>query len=142
MKIAVDSNVFIYYLEDNGELGDMAEKLLESVVNSRNDAVASDLVYLELLSDPDINSTRLARTTSFLESSAVKFEEISKDILLCAADLRRSNKPLKAPDAIHLATAILRGCDIFVTNDKKLAKATTDSVEIVLLTDFSDRMAA
>lgn len=136
MKIAIDSNVFIYYLEDDGALGQAAEELLNLVVANKDTGVASELVYLEMLSDTDITPSQLSKIEEFLSSSTVVFGVVNKSVLLYAAKLRRKHSTLKAPDAIHLATAINSKCDVFVTNDKKLASLKQSEIKVVLLTDF------
>lgn len=44
---------------------------------------------------------------------------VSRDVLLAAARLR-AEIGLKLPDAIHVATAQLTGCDQFLTNDARV----------------------
>jgi predicted nucleic acid-binding protein len=42
---------------------------------------------------------------------------ITQDVLREAARLRALHTPLKSPDAIHAATALVHGCALFLTND-------------------------
>jgi predicted nucleic acid-binding protein len=82
-------------------------------------AVTSELTLAEVLVKPirDGNSTardtydRMLRTKPFLSVLP-----INRDILVDAAGLRAATS-LKLPDAIHAATALLRGCTTFLTND-------------------------
>ena len=46
-------------------------------------------------------------------------------------DLRAKYTRLKTPDALHLAAAILTGCDVFLTNDKGLSVITEIRVETI-----------
>ncbi len=55
---------------------------------------------------------------------------VTRDILIGAAGIRASSG-LKLPDAIHVSTARLTGCDALLTNDKQF-RAVPD-VEVVLL---------
>ena len=55
-------------------------------------------------------------------------------LLLRTATLIRGlapDVPLRAGDAIHLATAILSGVSTFLTGDRNLARCTEVSVEIL-----------
>ncbi len=54
---------------------------------------------------------------------------ISNNILEAAAQLRATTK-LKLPDAIHLATANLNGCDCFLTNDDSFKSVTAANIKI------------
>ena len=56
--------------------------------------------------------------------------EITPDVVEKATELR-ANLNLKAPDAIHLATAILTKATAFLTGDRTLARCTEVSVEIL-----------
>jgi predicted nucleic acid-binding protein len=47
-----------------------------------------------------------------------------------AAEIRAQHG-FKTPDAIHLAAAIESGCDRFLTNDRRLARFTGITVEIM-----------
>lgn len=46
-------------------------------------------------------------------------------------DLRAKYIRLKTPDALHLAAAILSGCDVFLTNDQRLSVITEIRVETI-----------
>ena len=46
-----------------------------------------------------------------------------------ATDLRARLK-LRTPDALHLAAAIVCGCDVFLTNDQTLQRCTEIRVEV------------
>ncbi len=47
-----------------------------------------------------------------------------------AAELR-AHHGLKTPDALHLATAVVGGCEEIWTNDRRLAKATEERLRVV-----------
>ena len=50
----------------------------------------------------------------------VNIVPVSNNIALKAARIRAKYKGFKALDAIHLATATLTDCALFITNDKQL----------------------
>ena len=50
----------------------------------------------------------------------IPIEHISVVIAKIAAQIRAEYKGFKAMDAIQLATAYEKGCDVFLTNDNQL----------------------
>ena len=56
----------------------------------------------------------------FLSDCDVDIADITRDIAKKAAHIRADYPGFKAMDALHLATACLRRCNIFLTNDKQL----------------------
>lgn len=67
---------------------------------------------------------------SFFALSEVSTVGINRDVFDLATELRALHS-IKTPDAIHLAAALISGCDEFWTNDKRLAKAVTDRIKII-----------
>lgn len=57
---------------------------------------------------------RLVSTTD------MEIVEISQEIAKKAAQIRAEYKGFKAMDALQLAVACLKKCDLFLTNDKQL----------------------
>lgn len=47
-----------------------------------------------------------------------------------ATDIR-AHYGFKTPDAIHLAAAVVSGCDVFLTNDHRLDRFSDLAVEVV-----------
>ena len=56
---------------------------------------------------------------------------ISLEILMKAANVRAKNPAIRTPDAIHLATAVVERCSVFITNDVGL-KHVSDIPTIIL----------
>lgn len=133
MTIAIDSNVFIYVLEQNREFWQDALAVLKTVESGMVIGIASQLVCLEVLSDAKLTSKQLATTEHFLAASLAMFVDVDRAVLLEAARLRREHKALKTPDAIHLTTAIAHRCDYFVTNDAALLKLKLPNIKIINL---------
>ena len=59
---------------------------------------------------------------------------VSREILIESARVRAQSN-LRLPDAVHMATARLSGCQVFLTND--LSVRAVDGIEIVRLADFA-----
>lgn len=56
---------------------------------------------------------------------------VSRTVLDATVDLRARHRSLKTPDAIHLASAALAGCDRFLPNDKALQDFAGLRVEVM-----------
>ena len=67
--------------------------------------------------------------TFLTPSGSVAVIPISEAILEKATDLRARFPALKTPDAIHVATGILTGCDLFVTGDQAWSKTCVTAID-------------
>lgn len=56
----------------------------------------------------------------FINDYDITLTGINMKIATKAAAIRAQYKDFKAMDALQLATAIISGCDVFLTNDKQL----------------------
>lgn len=82
--------------------------------------LASTLVYPEVLARKHTKEAIKDFHDTMRNSERVKV--LSADVMLAqkAQEIRNRVKSLKVPDAIHLATAIFGGAQVFHTFDKKL----------------------
>jgi len=135
--IAIDSNVFIYFLESNDEFGPTSLALFKKIEQSSFNAVASELIFFEVLASSKIDHRDIEKYSETIRRIDVTFKPTTKEIYLEAARLRRQCA-LGAMDAIHVATAIVSGATHFVTNDKKLLKRAVAEIELVSLQDWHD----
>ncbi len=73
-----------------------------------------------------------------LHTRGIQSLEMTAPIAEKAGELRAkySNKILKTPDAIQIATALLAGCNAMITNDLGW-KAVTE-IEVIVLEDYLD----
>jgi uncharacterized protein len=93
--------------------------------------VSSELTLAEVLVKPisiakASGNWSLADTYRFQIYDKGQFQHIapvSRDILDMAANVRSENASIRLPDAIHLATALLNECTIFISNDTSLVSA-------------------
>lgn len=133
MKLALDSNVFIAYLQQDDAFFEFAKEVLKKVSTGENEAVFSALVFGEVMYGPHPNSSLGAVKEFFDELGSANSISADKDVCLKAAELRQQHTSLKLPDAIHLATAILAKADIFVTADKPLVKISSHEIKTIRL---------
>ncbi len=62
--------------------------------------------------------------------AACEFVDLNRAVFDLASVLRAESN-LKTPDALHLAAALLAGCDEFCTNDKQLVKVATQRINVI-----------
>ncbi len=132
-RIFLDSNLFIYHLEDIGPRGERANVIFERLSHRKDTVLTSTLTLGEVLVKPIQTGNRT------LEK---KYRELLREpeIVVLAFDraageifaLIRQNRSIKAPDAIQLATAASAGCDLFITNDDRLTMAYVPGIQFIV----------
>jgi predicted nucleic acid-binding protein len=118
-RIALDSCVFIYYLEANPSYVDVAGQVFEWVEGTPHGAVTSSLTMTECLVLPyRSGNEELVDRYYGLLSAFPNLEWIAPDLGIAdrAAQIR-ARHGLRTPDALQAATAILRGATAILTND-------------------------
>lgn len=136
MVVALDSNVFISFLTQDGPSVSAANQLIKSIISGKKIAVFSSIVYGEVIKVPSSPNQKqdIEAFFSNLEGAAT---DIPADKIICllAAELRLQNTALKLPDSIHLATALHAHADMFVTADKQLARIAESFIKTRYLID-------
>lgn len=118
----VDTSVVIAYLSGTEETSDLARELFDAfVATGRNVAFLSMITVEEILVRPfRVGPSALARTEGFLRHFAdIGLVVIDYDVAREAARLR-ATAGLRTPDALILASALVHGVDVLVTNDRAL----------------------
>ncbi len=131
-RIFLDTNVFIYMVEDRGPRGNRAAEIFNELSLRGDDVLTSTLTLGELLVKPlEADDLALAdryrkvfrgpsmTLLSFDDPAGEKYAHI------------RLNRAIKAPDAIQLATAAVAGCDLFITNDDRLMSARVPGIHFI-----------
>ncbi|MBI4519041.1 MAG: type II toxin-antitoxin system VapC family toxin [Deltaproteobacteria bacterium] len=95
--------------------------------------VTSQLSRLECRVRPlrDKDTGLLARYDKFFSARRLVLAELTPAVIDQATELR-AKYGFKTPDAIHLATAIDDGTDVFLTGDTTLQRCAEAKVEIVV----------
>jgi predicted nucleic acid-binding protein len=136
VKVFWDTNLFIYLWEKKSFAKEMSA--LTAFMEKGNHLVATSTLTLgEILVLP---------ARSGREDLVIKYQEAMQQLTLLPysqeaavhfAHLRAANPSLRPPDAIQLACALTGHCDLFLTNDNRLADMTTPStLQIQSLTDW------
>jgi len=122
--IAIDTNIFIYALEDEGKLGDLSRRIFESIKKEKPQVFTSVLTIEEIM----VGVYKLGledKITAYLEfisgEGLITVVEVTRQIAMLSAKIR-ANYKVRTPDAIQLATAILSSATEFITHDRKLPK--------------------
>jgi len=137
MLIAIDSNVFIAALSPNEEHSPNAQRLIRDVASGKHTAVASSIIYGEVLGISNANHSQdIEGFFSRIEN--LETLAVDDDICIKAGKLRRDHgSRLKLPDAIHLATALIANANLLITNDVVMAKVAQKLLPTKLLSEYS-----
>jgi predicted nucleic acid-binding protein len=131
-KVFLDTNIFIYLIEDRGPNGRKATELLERMTARRDSVYTSTLTLGEVLTLPlQKGDGRLAdQYERILTSSGVHLVDFDRVAARIYAGIRL-DKSIKAPDAIQLSVAAAAQCDLFVTNDDRLTRKIVPGIQFV-----------
>jgi predicted nucleic acid-binding protein len=120
---ALDTALFIYYIEENEVFLPLVAPIFEDVAAGRREVVTSSLTLLEVLVVP-YRAGNLALAERYeaclSRSRGVRLVDIGRSQLRIAAQLRAIHPSVRTPDALQLAAALATGCSTFVTNDRDL----------------------
>lgn len=120
--VAVDTVVFIYFIEEHPRFLPLLEPLFKEVAAGRREMITSALTLLEVLVVPYRSGDHLLAEqyeALLTRSRGVRVVEISRDHLRTAAKLRAATG-IRTPDSLQLAAAMIAGCNVFLTNDRDL----------------------
>lgn len=127
----LDSCVIIYLLQGPESLSRAVHDALQPDDDDSPVVCISDLTRLECRVWPirQGDEELLDQFDGFFSSQDVERLAIQTDTFELATELR-ARHGTKTPDALHLATAILGGCDEFWTNDHRLTTAASGRIAL------------
>jgi predicted nucleic acid-binding protein len=131
--LALDTSVFIYHLEASPVYAPLLLPIFQAIEHARCRAVASSLAFLEALVPPSggHDEGRRAALAALLASfPGISWIAVDLAVADRAASFRARYR-LRTPDAIHLATAVQAGADVFLTNDRELVRVTDVPILLV-----------
>ncbi len=96
--------------------------------------VTSDLTRMECRVKPlrDGNRALLQDFEDFFAQAIAEIIRLSSEVIDRATEIRAQYN-FKTPDAIHLAAAVVSGCEMFLTNDQRLNSFSEIAIEIIQL---------
>ena len=132
--VYLDTSVIIYTVEANPIYYSLLQPLWLKFQTGEIDLVTSELTLMETLILPlrNANSALVSDYEQILLSSEIQLVPITRSVLKAAANLRATTN-LKTPDAIHAATALGKGCTLFLTNDSGFRNVP--SLPVVILSE-------
>ena len=131
--VYVDTVTVIYSVEENPVYWLPTRPLWVAAKAGRIDIFTSELTLMEVLVGPEkTGNPEVAGAYEEFLSEGSRLIPITQSILRSAARLRAQTN-LRTPDAIHAATALAEGCELFVTNDAGFKRVP--SLNVALLSD-------
>lgn len=134
-RIFWDTNLFIYLFEDYGQFSAQTITLRGKMIARGDQLLTSTLTLGEILVKP------LERGDAVLSG---KYETaIASSALMLPFDVNaartyaalRSDRSLRAPDAIQLSCAAAARVDLFITNDARLQGRHVDGIQFIVSLD-------
>lgn len=133
-SIFIDTNIFIYALEDEGRLGDLSRDFFK-LVQAKSPRIYTSVITIQETLTGVYKAKQEDRILEYLEfvsgGGSIAVLEITKQIALIAARIRAQFN-VSSPDALQIATAQDAKCNLFVTADRRLPPKA-DSLKIKLI---------
>ena len=130
-RIFWDTNLFVYLLEDKGELTERVLSLRERMIERNDELLTSALTLGELLVKPmeADNGILMRRYEQAIAAAAtvVPFDQAAASVFAAV----RRDRTIQPPDAIQLACASVAGVDLFITNDKRLSRSIVPGIHFI-----------
>ncbi|HEY4053916.1 MAG TPA: type II toxin-antitoxin system VapC family toxin [Terriglobales bacterium] len=134
-RIFWDTNLFIYLFEDYGKFSQSVTELRDKMLSRGDQLYTSTISLGEVLVKP---------TEKGDAELCHKYEEaMVRTATLLPFDLRaarsysaiRSDRSVRAADAVQLACAASAGIDLFVTNDRRLQGKSFPGIQFIVPID-------
>lgn len=131
-RVFWDTNLFIYLFEDYGSLSDAVSQLRSKMLNRGDQLLTSTLTLGEILVKPtERRDSELCLQYERAISSAATLIAFDVKAAKVYAGLR-TERSLRAPDAIQLACAAGATVDLFVTNDERLQGRQVEGIQFIV----------
>lgn len=130
MKVALDTNVLIYFFEGIEPQASKAEKILAAIMKGKDEGAVSTITIAEVLTgfyqaqDP-AKATKAKDLLNDLTLNGFKIVPVTFEIADLAANLR-AKRGGKLPDALIVATALNQQASVIYSQDKDLQRYNKD----------------
>lgn len=130
MKIAIDTNVLIYFFEGIEPQASKVEKILDKIMKGQDEGIVSTITIAEVLTGFYLagNAVKAAKAKRLLGDwtlNGFKIVPVTFEIADLAANLR-AKRGGRLPDALIAATAINQSASFMYTQDKDLQRYNQD----------------
>jgi predicted nucleic acid-binding protein len=130
--VYLDASIIIYLVEQPALWGPRAAARVAALRTAGDTIAISDLARLECRVGPlkSGNTAMLAFFDSFFTASNLLVLGLTAAVCNRAAVIRAAYN-FKGLDSLHLAAAVVHGCDRFLTNDTRLNTCADIPVEVL-----------
>ena len=135
-RLYIETAPLIYYVEQHPTYIVRMDEIIEAIELSNLTAVSSVITLTEVLNQPiKTGDKKLEQEYRdiLVNSGSYQLVAINVQIAEGAAGLR-AKYGLRTPDALHVASAIHRSCDAFLTNDTGIKRVT--EIPILILDEL------
>ena len=135
--VALDSSIFIYFIERNPRYISAVRPIFQAMNEDRLRVVTSSLTLLETLVVPvRVGNAVVAHAYERFLTRGNDLHLVPLDLnLLRAAAHVRAVAGLKTPDALQVASALSAGCSTFLTNDGRISMP---GLRVLQLEDYAE----
>jgi uncharacterized protein len=132
VRVFLDTNIVIYLIEQPPVWGSPAAVRFRAFRDSGEEFAVSELVRMECRVHPlsTNDQTTLAQYEAFFQSAEMQVIAISRAVCDRAAEIR-ANRGFRPLDSLHLPAAVEAGCDLFLTNDQRLANFRDVRIDVL-----------
>jgi predicted nucleic acid-binding protein len=130
-RIFWDTNLFIYLIEEFGDLSERVIKLRKRMVERGDELHTSALTLGEILIKPlEAGDEALARRyeSAMLKGAVIIPFDVEPARLYATI---RKDRTIRPPDAIQIACASHARVDLFITNDDRLSTKSIPLIQFV-----------
>ena len=130
-RIFWDTNLFIYLIEDHGDLSQRVARLRKRMIERNDDLYTSALTLGEILVKPvEARNEVLARRYEAALRQGAAIIPFDVEAARLYAEIR-NDRTIRPPDAIQLACAAQARVDLFITNDERLSIKLIPRIQFV-----------
>ena len=130
MKIALDTNILIYFLEGIEPQASKAQKILNTFMKTENEGIISTVTVAEVLTGfymagDEKKATKAKKLLKDLTLNSFKIVPVTFEIADLAASLR-AKRGGRLPDALIVATALNQAANFVYSQDINLQRFNKD----------------
>ena len=130
MKIALDTNVLVYFLEGIEPQASKAQKILNTFMKTENEGIISTVTVAEVLTGfymagDEKKATKAKKLLKDLTLNSFKIVPVTFEIADLAASLR-AKRGGRLPDALIVATALNQAANFVYSQDIDLQRFNKD----------------
>lgn len=131
---ALDTNIFIYYFEQNISFGTKAKLIFDNLSSNKLKACTNITSLAEIISSPKLTDAAVKETRRlFFSIPNLEIYQVDEKIAIESARIRRKYS-FRLLDTIQLATALNAKARVFITNDENLKKFK--ELKVILLKEL------